>query len=105
MMTIRLRTECLQRAFGCSISYEPLILHRLTLKLAPKNGQVGRHENVSFYDNCFRENQGRAPALQVSRLNHTSAASGVAYAETCGATTLSNWTDVGPKVFTNIDQL
>src|SRR6266576_4152303 len=40
---------------------------------------------------------GRAPALQVSRLNHISAASGVAYTETCGATTLSNWTDVGPK--------
>jgi hypothetical protein len=29
--------------------------------------------------------------LQAGRLNHTSAASGVAYAETCGATTLSNW--------------
>src|SRR5437879_12960105 len=40
---------------------------------------------------------GRAPALQVSRLNHISAASGVAYTETRGATTLSNWTDVGPK--------
>jgi hypothetical protein len=35
--------------------------------------------------------------LQVSRLNHISAASGVAYTETSGATTLSNWTDVGPK--------
>ena len=36
--------------------------------------------------------------MQESRQNHTSAASGVAYAETCGATTLSNWTEVGPKV-------
>src|SRR5712671_4447878 len=36
-------------------------------------------------------------ALQVSRANHISAASGVAYTETRGATTLSNWTDVGPK--------
>ena len=35
--------------------------------------------------------------MQVSRLNHISAASGVAYAETRGAATLSNWTDVGPK--------
>jgi hypothetical protein len=35
--------------------------------------------------------------LQVSRLNHISAASGVAYAETCGATTLPNWTEVGLK--------
>ena len=40
---------------------------------------------------------GRAPALQVSRLNHISAASGVAYGEPHGATTLSNWTDLGPK--------
>jgi hypothetical protein len=39
---------------------------------------------------------GRAPALQVSRVNHISAASGVAYAESCGATNLLNWTDVGP---------
>jgi hypothetical protein len=37
-----------------------------------------------------------APALQVSRANHTSAASGVAYAEPCRATNLLNWTDVGP---------
>jgi hypothetical protein len=36
--------------------------------------------------------------LQESRRNHTSAASGVAYAETCGATTLLNWTEAGPKV-------
>ncbi len=40
---------------------------------------------------------GRASALQVSRLNHISAASDVAYADPRGATTLSNWTDVGPK--------
>jgi hypothetical protein len=39
---------------------------------------------------------GRAPALQESRQNQTSAASGVAYAEPCGATDLLNWTDVGP---------
>src|SRR5467141_3586541 len=39
---------------------------------------------------------GRAPALQVSRVNSISAASGVAYAETRGATTLSNWTEIGP---------
>ncbi len=32
---------------------------------------------------------GRAPALQESRQNHTSAASGVAYAETRGATSTS----------------
>src|ERR1700733_822258 len=41
---------------------------------------------------------GRAPALQESRQNHTSAASGVAYAEARGATNLVNWTDVGPKL-------
>ena len=35
----------------------------------------------------------RAPALQESRQNHTSAASGVAYAETHGATNLLNWTE------------
>src|SRR5271170_6967015 len=40
---------------------------------------------------------GRAPALQESRQNHTSAASGVAYAETHGATNLFKWTDIGPK--------
>src|SRR6267143_3916857 len=45
---------------------------------------------------------GRAPALQVSRLNHITAASGVAYMETRGATTLSNWTDVGPKALTSM---
>jgi hypothetical protein len=32
------------------------------------------------------------------QVNQISAASGVAYTETRGATTLSNWTDVGPKV-------
>ena len=45
---------------------------------------------------------GRAPALQVSRLNHISAASGVAYAETCGATTLPNWTEVGLKAMSQV---
>src|SRR6267143_251023 len=40
--------------------------------------------------------------LQVSRLNHISAASGVAYTETRGATTLSNWTDVGPKALPQV---
>jgi hypothetical protein len=40
---------------------------------------------------------GRAPALQVCRLNHTSSASGVAYADSRGATTLLNWTEVGPN--------
>src|SRR5208283_253551 len=53
---------------------------------------------------CFRikclqrwacSSAGRAPALQVSSLNHTSAASGVAYADARGVTSLSNWTDVG----------
>ena len=37
-------------------------------------------------------------ALQISRVNHISAASGVAYAEPHGATTLPNWTDDGPKI-------
>ena len=41
---------------------------------------------------------GRAPALQESRQNHTSAASGVAYAGTRGAINLLNWTEVGPKL-------
>jgi hypothetical protein len=41
---------------------------------------------------------GRAPALQESRQNHTSAASGVAYAELRGATNLLNWTEAGPKI-------
>jgi hypothetical protein len=35
--------------------------------------------------------------LQESRQNHTSAASGVAYAERRGATNPLNWTEVGPK--------
>jgi hypothetical protein len=35
--------------------------------------------------------------LQESRQNHTSAASGVAYAGTRGAINLLNWTEVGPK--------
>ena len=35
--------------------------------------------------------------MQVSRLNHTSTPSGVAYAETRGAITLPNWTEVGPN--------
>src|SRR5271156_1351498 len=40
---------------------------------------------------------GRAPALQESRQNHTSAASGVAYADSRGAINLLNWTEAGPK--------
>jgi hypothetical protein len=36
--------------------------------------------------------------LQESRQNHTSAASGVAYAESRGATNLLNWTEAGPKI-------
>ena len=39
----------------------------------------------------------RAPALQESGQNHTSAASGVAHAEPRGATNGLNWTEVGPK--------
>src|SRR6516162_1037979 len=42
---------------------------------------------------------GRAPALQVSSVNHLSAASGVVYAKTRGATNPLKWTDVGPKFF------
>ncbi len=42
---------------------------------------------------------GRAPALQESRQNHTSAASGVAYADARCATNLLNWTEVGPKSY------
>jgi hypothetical protein len=38
-----------------------------------------------------------SPALQLSRINHTSAESGVAYAETLGATNLPNWIEVGPE--------
>src|SRR6266705_4856911 len=40
---------------------------------------------------------GRAPALQLSRLNHISAASGVAYTQTYGAIIALNWTEVGRK--------
>lgn len=36
--------------------------------------------------------------MQESGQNHTSAASGVAYAETRGATDLLNWTEAGPKI-------
>ena len=36
--------------------------------------------------------------MQESRQNHTSAASGVAYAETRGANNLLNWTEAGPKI-------
>ena len=36
--------------------------------------------------------------MQVGRANQISAASGVAYAKTCGAINLLNWTDVGPNV-------
>src|SRR5580692_7212945 len=41
----------------------------------------------------------KAPALQESRQNHTSAASGVAYADARGAIDLLNWTEVGPKSY------
>jgi hypothetical protein len=41
---------------------------------------------------------GRAPALQESRQNHTSAASGVANADSRGAINLLNWTEAGPKI-------
>ena len=40
----------------------------------------------------------KTPALQESRQNHTSAASGVAYADSRGAINLLNWTDVGPRL-------
>ena len=40
----------------------------------------------------------RASAFEVGSANHISAASGVAYIETRGATNLLNWTEVGPKV-------
>ena len=40
---------------------------------------------------------GRGPALQLSRLNYISAASGVAYARTYGAIIALNWTEVGRK--------
>src|SRR6516225_11662225 len=40
---------------------------------------------------------GRAPALQASSVNHISAASGVAYTKTRGATNPLKRTDVGPK--------
>jgi hypothetical protein len=40
---------------------------------------------------------GRAPALQLSRLNQISAASGVAYTQTYGAIIALNWTEVGRK--------
>jgi len=40
----------------------------------------------------------KSDALQESRQNHTSAASGVAYAEPRGATNPLNWTEVGLKV-------
>jgi hypothetical protein len=40
-----------------------------------------------------------SPALQESRQSHTSAASGVAYAEGHGATSPLNWTEVGPKAW------
>jgi len=41
---------------------------------------------------------GRAPALQISTVNHRSAASGVTYVEPRDAATLSNWAEVGAKV-------
>jgi hypothetical protein len=34
--------------------------------------------------------------MEISTLNLTSAAFGVAYTESCGAATLFNWTEVGP---------
>src|SRR6059036_1566661 len=37
---------------------------------------------------------GRAPALQLSRLNYISAASGVAYTQTYGAIIALSWTEV-----------
>jgi hypothetical protein len=39
----------------------------------------------------------RGPAWQVGKANDTNTASGVAYAETCGANALLSWTEVGPK--------
>jgi len=43
--------------------------------------------------------------LQESKQNHTSAASGVAYAETRGATNLLNWTEAGPKIVLTFEDL
>jgi len=40
-----------------------------------------------------------APANGISRLNHTGAASGVAYAEPRGATNPLNWPEVGLKAW------
>ena len=55
---------------------------------------------------CIRINVGAAPVAQLDRvttlevgiLNQISAAFGVAYTETRCATTLLNWTEVGPKL-------
>ena len=49
---------------------------------------------------------GRAPALQLSRLNYISAASGVAYTQTYGAIIALNWTEGGRNMeFTNGQEL
>src|SRR5208282_5009256 len=62
--------------------------------------QLDRRDHVAENENyewaC--SSAGRASALQTSRQNHISAASGVAYAGTRGATTLLSWTEVGLKV-------
>ena len=61
--------------------------------------------SVRTENNWFRINRARAPVAQLDRASafevgsayHISAASGVAYAEKFGATTLLNWTEVGLK--------
>src|SRR6266566_3142150 len=58
------------------------------------------HSAISFWElRTVSASPGEIICFALSRVNQISAASGVAYTETRGATTLSNWTDVGPKAW------
>jgi hypothetical protein len=76
-----------------------ILLPKSATRVASKRTASGREYGIL----CRRHRilashgAGSAPALQVSRANHTSAASGVAYADTCGEIDLLNATDVGRK--------
>ena len=64
--------------------------HRLTLSWIERLARESKHVIRVRVVHC---SPGRAPALPVSSPNQTS----VAYADTRGATTLFNWTEVGLK--------
>jgi hypothetical protein len=89
--------------------FERLVMsqHRNATRIFTRWGSLSSHGVLSTrgFEHVIRgrfscwacSSAGRAPALQESRRNHTSAVSGVDYAETGGATNPLNGTEVGPK--------